>query len=114
MVMWGGTLGGGCIKLGMFIELQKVINCVDFHFLQINSLRARGGQKRGFPFEMHMARTTLSCAAALASDCFTVGNQLVKLTVFLVTSCVILINKLLFHDLANKTAMKIHCSIAMR
>jgi hypothetical protein len=60
------------MKLGTFVDVLDVMNHAKFHLHKMNILRSSGGHKRGFPFEMHMALTTLPCATALASDicCF--------------------------------------------
>jgi hypothetical protein len=50
------------------VEFLHVINPAKFHLHLITSLWACRGEKGGFPFEMHMALTKLSCAAAQASD----------------------------------------------
>jgi hypothetical protein len=59
---------GGMMKLGTFLDILDVINHTSFHRRVMNTLRASGGSKRAFPFEMHMALTTLPCASGLASD----------------------------------------------
>ena len=66
------------MKLCTFVELQDIIKHANFYLFLINGLRARGGgQKIGLPFEMHMALTTLACAAALASDVTVVAAAVV-------------------------------------
>ena len=67
-VRGGGTPKGGMMKLGILVDVLDVMNHAKFHLHKMNILRASGGQKRGFAFEMHMALTTLPCASALASD----------------------------------------------
>jgi hypothetical protein len=67
-VRGGVTPVGGMMKLGIFVEPSDVMNHGNFHLHMMNSLRASGGSKRGFAFEMHLALTTLPCATALAGD----------------------------------------------
>jgi hypothetical protein len=56
------------MKFGAVVEPQNLMNHADFHLNLMASLRSSGGQKSGFTFEMHLALTTLPCAAALASN----------------------------------------------
>jgi hypothetical protein len=51
----GGTVGGGNMKLGTFVEPLDVMNHATFHLYLMISLRVAKSQKRGFAFEMHMA-----------------------------------------------------------
>jgi hypothetical protein len=67
-VRWGGTPAGGMMKLDTSVELPDAMNRANLYICLMCSLRASRGQKTGFPFEMHMAVTTLPCATALASD----------------------------------------------
>jgi hypothetical protein len=67
--VWTEPLLGCMMKLGTFVDPPDVMNHANFHLHQMNNLRASGGRQiRGFPFEMHMALTTMPCATALASD----------------------------------------------
>ena len=66
---------------------QEVINYAGCHLFQMNSLRARGGSKKGFPFEMHLALTTWPCAAALASDLYELESRSIVCLICLIYVC---------------------------
>jgi hypothetical protein len=78
----GGTPEGGSMKFCTFAESLDVIKCANFHVYLMINLRARWGQKWAFPFEMHMALTTLPCATALASDTCNVTKRTLALAVY--------------------------------
>jgi hypothetical protein len=61
-VRGGRNPKGGVMKLGTFVELSDVLSRANFYLGVMCSFRACRGQKTGFPFEMHMALTTLPYA----------------------------------------------------
>jgi hypothetical protein len=61
-VRGGGTPSGGMMRLSKFVDLPNEMKDANFHLHVMNILRASWGSKNGFPFEMHMALTTLPCA----------------------------------------------------
>jgi hypothetical protein len=67
-VRCGRTPPGGKMKLDTFVDPLDVINHAKFNLHSMNILRASGGRKTGFAFDMRIALTTLPCATALASD----------------------------------------------
>jgi hypothetical protein len=64
----GVTPVGSVMKLGTVVELPDVINRARFHLDWMSFFVLARVKIWGFPFEMHMALTTLPCSTVLSSD----------------------------------------------
>jgi hypothetical protein len=58
--MCGGTPAGNMMKFSIVVEPLNIMNHVSFHLNLMASVRATGGSKRGFAFEMHLALNNIA------------------------------------------------------